>query len=132
MDWRLAARSAFVMGFIVLAVHLLPQFLWSRLTRRLARVRAGAPAPVPPQSVVRAVDRASRVIPGGTNCLVRALTARALLAHHGLESELVLGVARHTSGAVSGHAWLKYQNKTLVGAREEREYAAMPDLAGRV
>ena len=70
-------------------------------------------------------------MPGGGNCLVRAMTGRALLARQGLESDLVLGVAKEPGGALRGHAWLNYRGTPVIGGNSAECYAQMPSGRSR-
>lgn len=64
---------------------------------------------------VWAVSTASGLVPGGGNCLVRALTLQTLLAWRGVATEVRFGFARAGSGAVEGHAWLTHEERVLIG-----------------
>jgi len=134
-EWRLLARSLALMTGAVVITRTLPYGAWKSLGRRSARVRpapADEPLRMSPVQIVRAVDSASRVIPGGGNCLARALTGRALMARHGYASELVLGVAKTSSGALRSHAWLRHDGGTLLGEQGVTGFVPMPDLADRL
>ena len=81
---------------------------------------------------MRAIDSASRTIPGGDNCLARAIAGRALMAREGYRTELVLGVARSAEGGLKGHAWLRHEARTLLGLQGVDGFVPMPDLDGRL
>ena len=132
LDWLLFARASLVMATVVVMVRLLPYGAWRRLSLALGRVREGADAGTAPDAIVRAVDRASRVVPGGANCLVRALTTRRLLARHGLSSTLVLGVAKGSACELRAHAWLQQNGRILVGGQGGEGFLPMPDVDGRL
>jgi len=132
-EWRLLARGLVIMAGAVVCTRALPFAVWKSFGLRSARVRPAPAGPrISPVQIVRAVDSASRVIPGGGNCLARALTGRALMARHGYASELVLGVAKGSSGALSSHAWLRHDGGTLLGAQGVNGFVPMPDLADRL
>src|SRR5271155_2784883 len=80
--------------------------LWLVRARRLMRLLDRKPAPGPAQveleRVLWAVAQVSRVIPSAT-CLVQALAGRRLLAAHGHEVELRLGVHKGASGEFQAH-----------------------------
>ena len=130
-EWRLLARAVPMLALTVAATRVLPYRTWRRIGLRLGATRTPGTA-VPPGMVVSAIDSASRVVPGGDNCLARALACRALLARAGLASQLVLGVSKRADGSLHSHAWLLHHGSALLGDRGVRGYAPMPDLAGRL
>ena len=87
---------------------------------------------ISPAMIVRAIDGASRIVPGGGNCLARALAGRAVMARHGLSSNIVLGVAKAPDGLLRSHAWLQYKGNALLGEQGVSGFSPMPDLAGRL
>src|ERR1700681_2468355 len=94
VEWLLAAHAMVAMTLVVVGVRGLPCSIWRRVVTAGDRERRGAgPIVVSAPKIVRAVETASRVVPGGTNCLARALTTRMLMARYGLGSTLRLGVA---------------------------------------
>lgn len=134
-EWRLLARGLVIMTGAVVFTRTLPFAAWKALGLRIARVRPALHAEgsrLSPVQIVRAVDSASRVVPGGGNCLARALTGRALMAYHGYASELVMGVAKGSSGAFRSHAWLRHEGDMLLGAQGVSGFEPMPDLADRL
>jgi hypothetical protein len=133
-EWRLLARGLVIMTGAVVFTRTLPFAAWKSLGLRIARVRPAPNAEGPrisPVQIVRAVDSASRVVPGGGNCLARALTGRALMARHGYASELVMGVAKG-SGPLRSHVWLRHKGDMLLGAQGVSGFEPMPDLADRL
>jgi hypothetical protein len=95
----------------------------ARVERRAARAKRetschAAAQRMQPDSIVRMLDRASRAIPGGHNCLVRALTAKDLMSRRGIPSVLHIGVTRDDARGVEAHAWLEWQGRVLVGRVE--------------
>jgi Transglutaminase-like superfamily len=86
---------------------------------------AGAGTRPAPEQIARAVMRAGALVPGGRNCLVRALAAEALLARFGYPVALRFGIARTASGALIGHAWLESDGHVLVGDFEPDRYAEL-------
>lgn len=73
-----------------------------------------------------AVETAGRIVPTGSNCLVRAIAARAMLAGRGISSEIRLGVAKDSPDSLLAHAWLECGDKIITGEGEHLSYAAMP------
>ncbi len=133
-EWWLVVKAVVIMGTIALALQLLPYSMWRRWAATTSRVRQGqiGRRAISTDALVRAIDTAGRVIPRGTNCLVRALTARTLMASYGLPTILSLGVAKASDGALAGHAWLKYQGHVLIGERGMEGSSELPDLEGRL
>jgi hypothetical protein len=132
VEWVLAARALVSMATIVVAMRLLPYNKWRGLAVASGRVRRSDPSVVSAQQVVRAMESASRFVPGGANCLVRALTTRMLMARYCMSSTLRMGVAKTLDGYLEGHAWLEYQGAVLVGERGREGFAPMPDLEARL
>ena len=130
-EWHLLLAAVRTLASAVLATRMLPYRVW-----RQYGLKPGAASPrqtdVSPPMIVRAIDGASRIVPGGTNCLARALAGRALMTRHGLASELVLGVAKNGDGTLKSHAWLRHGDDAVLGEQGVRGFVAMPDLAGRL
>jgi hypothetical protein len=86
--------------------------------REALRPRPDAMTTAPPerilhevQRVVRALGRASRLVPGA-HCLHRALALQLWLRRRGFAAELCLAV-RCNGKAVEGHAWLEWHGIVL-------------------
>ncbi len=80
--------------------------------QRYAALRATEPADA--HVVAEAIERAGRQIPGAS-CLPRALAGYVLLARHGHESQLRIGVRAPSDGLFAAHAWLEQDGEVLVG-----------------
>jgi hypothetical protein len=82
----------------------------------------------PPDSekISWAVETAGRIVPTGTNCLVRAIAGREMLARRGVSSQIRLGIAKNSPDILKGHAWLECGDKIITGEGEHRNYVAMP------
>jgi hypothetical protein len=120
----LALRAVLLMLLVRLALWLLPYDSVDRAVRSIA-VPGRVQGPQPPLSrLVRAVERAARVVPA-SSCLTRALTAEVLLARRGYCPQLRLGVARGSRGEFEAHAWLDVDGATLVGASEAGRFTAV-------
>jgi hypothetical protein len=133
LEWRILARAVTTMAITVVITRTMPYSRSRRVTQRLARLRHRRSMPAAsPRLIVRAVDTASRLVPGGRNCLVRAVTGRALMAREGAESELVVGVAKSCGGAFESHAWLRYNGETILGGAGAGNFAPMPGLGDRI
>lgn len=74
--------------------------------------------------MVRAV---SRRLPG-TTCLHRALATRILLAEHGHESEMKIGVQRDEEGVFRAHAWIEIDGRPIRGSGPVKTYKSFSDI----
>jgi hypothetical protein len=118
---------------LVLAVRLglcvLPVRTIGRLLSRLAqRKQRGLGDPSLPDRVARAVQRASRMVPGAT-CLTQALVAQVLLERRGLPTRLQIGV-RDRDQAMHAHAWLESRGKTVIGGGSPGEWTPFLTVEG--
>ncbi|HZC47402.1 MAG TPA: lasso peptide biosynthesis B2 protein [Candidatus Acidoferrum sp.] len=95
----------------------------------LAPVASRTETPLPDTEATRiswAVETAARIVPSGSNCLVRAIAGREMLARRGVSSQIRLGVAKNLSDALLAHAWLECGDRIITGEGEHLNYAAMP------
>ncbi|HEY4953992.1 MAG TPA: lasso peptide biosynthesis B2 protein [Gemmatimonadaceae bacterium] len=102
-----------------------------------ARVRDWAAAPARQNSYIddpvllaarvgRAVAAASACVPGGRNCLVRAIAVQRMLSGLGLASELRIGASKSPAGRLDAHAWVECMGGIVIGgAFESGRYAAL-------
>jgi len=121
-------RAIAALTLSVVTVRVVPYSVWRR---RLVGASRVPPAPMPGvtiRPILRAIEDASRVVPGGRNCLARALAGRALLAQHHFPSEIVLGVSRGPDGSLAAHAWLRHDGQLVLGANGVEGYVPLPDL----
>ncbi len=72
-----------------------------------------------------AIAVSSGYIPGGTNCLVRALATEVMLGRFGYDSELRFGVARAADGRLRAHAWLESAGRPIIGDFELDRYVTL-------
>jgi hypothetical protein len=90
---------------------------------------------VSPPTVERiswAVRAASRIIPGASNCLVRALATQTLLGRFGYRSELLIGARKADDGSLAAHAWLESAGAIVIGEFEVDQYVPLvPAGSGR-
>ena len=86
-----------------------------------------------PDRIAWAVATASRVVPGGGNCLVRALATGVVLKRYGYPSELKIGVTKPASGRFEAHAWLESGGSVVIGNFQLDRYVplAAPDSVAR-
>jgi len=135
---RLLGRAAVLLG----VVRVLLRGTRLRVVLRLARTTVALPqaeftgsppggdaAPIV-QPIVRAVERAARLLPGTSTCLARALVAQRLLRCAGVPAELRLGVARDGSAAgLAAHAWVVHGDRVLIGDQPQLgRYDELPSL----
>ncbi len=99
---------------------------------RPLRIDADAARPSPDR-IAWAAATASRVVPGGSNCLVRALATGIVLKRYGYPSELKIGVTKPASGRFEAHAWLESDGSVVIGDFQLDRYTAMaaPDTVAR-
>jgi hypothetical protein len=77
------------------------------------------------ERVAWAVRAASTVIPGASNCLVRALATQAMLARYGYSSDLRIGARKAAPGALAAHAWLESAGTVVIGEVEMDNYVPL-------
>ena len=77
------------------------------------------------ERVAWAVRAASTVIPGASNCLVRALATQAMLGRYGYSSELRIGARKAAQGALAAHAWLESAGTVVIGEVELDNYVPL-------
>jgi hypothetical protein len=106
-----------------------------RLADAMSRpVRADAATVRPsPDRIAWASATASRFVPGGGNCLVRALATGIVLKRYGYPSELKIGVTKPAGGRFEAHAWLESDGRVVIGDFELDRYVPLtaPDSAAR-
>ena len=112
-EWRdlLRAQAA------VLAAHVR---VWTLPQGRLVARRATGSSPVVTESapagraeaLARAIHRVSRYGLTRPRCLVRAIALRRLLAAHGLDAVVRVGVRQH-DGKFHAHAWVEHGGTVL-------------------
>ena len=116
---RAFVEAAFGVFGAQVAISVLPFRTVHRLTRKLrwAVVRYDAlkaQQPGTSEEVARAVERAGRQIPRA-RCLSRALAGSVILARHGHQTRLRIGVRRPGGEGFEAHAWLEREGEVLVG-----------------
>ena len=77
------------------------------------------------EQVTWAIEAASRYVPGGSNCLVRALACEYILGRLGYPCELKIGVAKGAAGEFAAHAWLESDGRVLIGEFEVDRYTML-------
>jgi len=75
----------------------------------------------PASRLIWAVEVATRILPGDTKCLARALAAQALLLGHNYPAKVRLGVAKDADGNFEAHAWVESEGKVAIGQLQDGE-----------
>jgi hypothetical protein len=83
------------------------------------------------ERVTWAIEAASHYVPGGSNCLVRALASEYILGRLGYPCELKIGVAKGAAGEFAAHAWLESEGRVVIGEFELDRYTALSAAEGR-
>lgn len=96
------------------------------------RTRAADARPSPDR-IAWAVRVASRVVPDGSNCLVRALATGIMLKRYDYPSELKIGVMKPVDGRLEAHAWLESGGIVVIGDFQLDRYVPLvaPDAVAR-
>jgi len=99
---------------------------------RPMRLNAAVNCPSPDR-IAWAVATASRAVPRGNNCLVRALATGILLKRYRYPSELKIGVMKPVDGRFGAHAWLESGGVVVIGDFELDRYVPLeePNSLGR-
>jgi hypothetical protein len=116
--------------------------LWTLPFARVVRISEAMSRPMhtdaagakpSPDRIAWAVEHVCRVVPGGKNCLVRALATGIVLKRHGYPSELKIGVRKPTGGRFEAHAWLESGGNVVIGDFQLDQYVplAAHDSAAR-
>jgi len=86
-----------------------------------------------PEKIAWAVATASRAVPSGGNCLVRALATGIVLKRYRYPSELKIGVKKPVDGHFGAHAWLESGGNVVIGDFELDRYVPLggPESVGR-
>ena len=101
-----------------------------RWTARLARPRDPSPTavPLPAEHIAWAVSAVGRRVPGGQNCLAKALTTQTLLARYGHSARLRIGVAQITQQGFHAHAWVETRDGVVLRESTLERFTALPVL----
>jgi hypothetical protein len=118
-----AWTTLLLMRAAVLAIPL------ARLRRAVARRSAeqkGSSVGLPSaEKIAWALAAMSCAVPGGENCLVRALATQRMLSRAGCDSDLKFGVAGSGPGKIQAHAWVESRGKIIMGEFPPRAFVVM-------
>lgn len=125
---RLYASAAFWLLSVKAGLCLVPFDRLSRWLARFARVAVKPATPRESQSVVRAIERIGRALPGWhITCLPQALVGYLLLRRRGFDVRLQIGVCKDARNRLAAHAWLEYQDRVLLGdLRDLQQFIPFP------
>lgn len=114
-----------------LMLRLMPFRFVARLAGRLGEVPCGERAICNSRAagVGRAINRAARRLPWHSNCLVRAIAGRLMLARRRIPSTLSFGVNADI-GHIQAHAWLQAGGTVICGAAEMKGFAPIAEFVG--
>ncbi len=131
---RLLLISTFVwLGLVRLGLWLLPFGTWRRLIASVSRAthKPQEVGKTDQGKIVWAVNVASRYMPGGAQCLARALTAQVLMSRYGYSPQLRIGVAKGEGGQFEAHAWVECQGEVVIGYLGDlSRFTPMPSFQG--
>lgn len=120
----LLLQALFATLIVRLALRWLPVQTVQRVTKGSSR-RATQSFVI--DEIIWASHAAARLI-FGSNCLVRALAAQALLERHGYMPRVTIGVRKCKSAGFEAHAWVTCAGEVLIGGREAASYAPLVNL----
>ena len=131
-DRRLLIKAALLLEAIKLALRILPFRVLRRLVVGAEKTAIGVRRVelATPEKVARAVETASRTIPGEKTCLTQALAAQVLLTRRGHPALLHIGIVKNEEGEFQAHAWVECEGKVVIGGHELERYTPLATLEG--
>jgi len=75
--------------------------------------------------VRRAVMLASKYTPWESLCMVQALVAKHMLNKKNIDNVIYFGLAKNEKNEPIAHAWLKYNNKVVVGEKGMERFSVV-------
>lgn len=130
-DRVLLIRALLLVIAVRVGLWVIPFRLLRRMVLKVSRpaARTSTPDPANIGRISWAVGRASCRVPHAS-CLTQALAASILLARHGLEADLHIGVAKDAGKKFAAHAWLISQGLVVTGGSEVRQFQPLLVLKG--
>jgi hypothetical protein len=128
LSWReqkLVAGAVLALSAVRFALIALPFATVRGIVARRYRRLDDKPSRPALERVTWAIEAASHYVPGGSNCLVRALASEYVLGRCGYPSELKIGVAKSAAGELAAHAWLESDGRVVIGEFELDRYTAL-------
>jgi hypothetical protein len=124
-EQRLVIGAALAVAATRLMLWTLPFKVLRRIVAKLGESRNVATTRPSTDRITWAIAATGRFIPGGRNCLVKAIAAELMLSRFGYPSELKFGVGKSASGDFEAHAWLESEGRVMIGEFELGRYAEM-------
>ena len=81
---------------------------------------------LPPERMAWAVEGVARRVPGA-RCLAMVLAGKVLFARHARPATVRLGIRREES-AVTAHAWLESDGRTILGGPIPPSFTTLPPM----
>jgi hypothetical protein len=128
LSWReqkLVAGAVLALSAVRIGLTTLPFATVRRIVVRRYRQLDDEPSRPALERVTWAIEVASHYVPGGSNCLVRALASEYVLGRFGYPSELKIGVAKSAAGELAAHAWLESDGRVVIGEFELDRYTEL-------
>lgn len=92
-------------------------------------VAPAIPGTPTPERIVSTVDFVDRSLLGERTCLMRSLTAEALLRLYGFTPDHRIGVTKETDTEMKAHSWLELDGNVLIGELDDlAKYTPLPSL----
>jgi hypothetical protein len=124
-EQRLVIGAALAVAATRLMLWTLPFRAVRRIVARFEGSRTTGLERPSADRITWAVAVTGRFIPGGDNCLVKAIAAELMLSRFGYPSELKFGVGKSASGDFEAHAWLESEGRVMIGEFEPGSYSEM-------
>ncbi len=128
LSWReqkLVAGAVLALSAVRIGLITLPFATVRGIVARRYRRLGDEPSRPALERVTWAIEAASHYVPGGSNCLVRALASEYVLGWFGYPSELKIGVAKSAADELAAHAWLESDGRVVIGEFELDRYTEL-------
>lgn len=109
-EWRVALEAAVLLPLAAMAVRACSP---ARAMRLMSTSRAPTATWLPPRRVAAITDAVLTL--ARARCLTKTLVLQRILRRRGVETDVVVGVARDAT-ALAAHAWLEWNGEILIGA----------------
>lgn len=112
---------------LLLRTQKIPLRRISTLLDRIANQMPARGRTPPPDRIRWAVNGSANYLPGEIACLPRALVSQCLLQRWGYTTTIHIGVSHNDQDGVDAHAWVKYDDKVIIGDLPDLErYSPLP------
>jgi hypothetical protein len=126
IERRLLLEALVIVPAVRFFLSVLPFRVVQRIVRSASALRQNPTASV--KSIVWSVKAVSARVPHAS-CLTQALAGTILLARHGYDATLRLGVQRKDDGGFAAHAWLECDGAPILGEPEPGVFHVLPPVA---